>query len=260
MMASRKGDFAASDDFLGGRLRLRQAPRGHRAGTDAVLLAAATPPAATGLILDIGAGAGAVGLMAALRAPAASVGLIEIDPASCALANKNVAMNSLEGRVSVHEADVLSARARRAAGLQDEKAALVLTNPPFHEAGRVRVTPDPDKARAHIARAPLAEWVRACLALLAPAGAFAMIHRADALAECLSSVEGRLGGVTVLPVLPSEGEAATRILLRGVKGSKAALSLLAPLVLHEADGRFTARAEALNSGEVGLTGEDGLLD
>ena len=94
MMASRKGDFAAFDDFLGGRLRLRQAPRGHRSGTDAVLLAAATHPGTSGLILDIGAGAGAVGLMAALRAPAATVGLVEIDAASCALANENVAMKS----------------------------------------------------------------------------------------------------------------------------------------------------------------------
>ena len=242
MMASRKGDFAASDDFLGGRLRLRQAPRGHRAGTDAVLLAAATPPETTGLILDVGAGGGAVGLMAALRAPAASIGLVEIDAASCALANENVAMNKLEGRVSVHEADALSARARRAVGLQDEKAALVLTNPPFHEAGRVRVTPDPDKARAHIARAPLAEWVRACLALLAPSGAFAIIHRADALAQCLAAVEGRLGAVTILPILPRAGEPAVRILLRGVKGSKAPLSLLAPLSLDEADGRFDEAA------------------
>ena len=102
----------------------------------------------------------------------------------------------------------------------------------------MRVTPDPDKARAHIARAPLAEWVRACLALLAPGGAFAMIHRADALAQCLAAAEGRLGAVTILPILPRAGEPAVRILLRGVKGSKAPLSLLAPLSLDEADGRF----------------------
>jgi tRNA1(Val) A37 N6-methylase TrmN6 len=127
----------------------------------------------------------------------------------------------------VHEADVTSASARRAAGLVDENAALVLTNPPFHEEGRVRVTPDPGKARAHIARAPLAEWVRGALALLAPGGVFVMIHRADALATCLAAVEGRLGGVTILPIHSRPGAPATRILLRGVKGSKAPLALLA---------------------------------
>ena len=227
-MMENDADF---DGFLDGRLRLRQSAAGHRAGTDAVLLAAATPQDQQGLILDVGAGAGAVGLMAALRAPAASVGLVEIDPESCALGRENVVANNLDARVSVYEADVLSAKSRRAAGLIDEKAALVLTNPPFHEAGRVRVTPDAAKARAHVASAPLADWIRACLALLAPGGAFAMIHRADALAECLAAIEGRLGGVSIEPVHTRADAPATRILLRGVKGSKAPLSILEAIVV-----------------------------
>ncbi|MBI3275161.1 MAG: methyltransferase, partial [Methylocystis sp.] len=81
------------DGFLGGKLRLRQTPRGHRAGTDAVLLAAATPAATRGLALDVGAGTGAVGLGAALLAPKASIGLVEIDPGACALARENAAAN-----------------------------------------------------------------------------------------------------------------------------------------------------------------------
>ncbi len=222
---------ARFDGFLDGRLRLRQSAAGHRAGTDAVLLAAATPEDQKGLILDIGAGAGAVGLMAALRAPGATVGLVEIDPDSCALARENVAANDLSARAKVYEADVLSAKSRRAAGLIDESAALVLTNPPFHQAGRVRVTPDAAKARAHVASAPLADWVRASLALLAPGGTFVMIHRADALAECLAAVEGRLGGVSIAPVHTRSDAPATRILLAGVKGSKAPLSLLKGFVV-----------------------------
>ena len=221
----------AWDGFLEGRLRLRQSAGGHRAGTDAVLLAGATPPDQTGLVLDIGAGAGAVGLMAAILAPAATIGLVEIDPESCALARANIAENGLGARCSVREADALSAKSRRAAGLVDEQAALVLTNPPFHEAGRVRVAPDARKARAHVMSAPLADWARACLALLAPGGTFVMIHRAEALAECLAAVEGRLGGVAIQPVHTRAGAPATRILLSGVKGSKAPLSILPALSL-----------------------------
>ena len=101
-----------------------------------------------------------------------------------------------------------------------------------------------------MATVPLAEWVRACLVLLAPGGAFAMIHRAAALTQCLAAVEGRLGSVTILPILPRAGEPAVRILLRGVKGSKAPLTLLAPLVLHEPDGQYTAQAEAIHRGEA----------
>lgn len=235
--------------FLGGRLRLRQMPRGHRAGTDAVLLAAATPAQTRGLILDIGAGTGAVGLAAALRAPAATLGLVEIDPESCALARENIATNALAARIRVHEADLLSIAARRAGGLENESAEVLLTNPPYLTPGRARVSPDPRRALAHVSADGLEPWLRACLALLRPGGLFVMIHRADALADCLASVGTRLGALALLPVLPREGEAATRILLRGLKGSKAPLSLLPPLVLHEADGAFTPRAAALNRGE-----------
>lgn len=221
-------DAPQIDDFLEGRLRLAQG-QGHRAGHDAVLLAALTPPETEGLILDIGAGAGAVGLMAAVHAPRARVGLVEIDAGTCVLAQENIRRNDLAARVSVHQADVTSAPARRASGLTDEAAALVLTNPPFHDPARVRVTPDAGKARAHVAAAPLSEWTRGALALLAPGGVFVMIHRADALYDCLAAVEGRLGGVSIRPVHTRPGAPATRILLHGVKGSKAPLSLLEPL-------------------------------
>lgn len=246
-----------ADGFLNGRLHLRQGRGGHRAGTDAVLLAATTPPGEAGPILDVGAGAGAVGLMAALRAPGARVGLVEIDPSAAALARENAAANRLGDRATVYEADLTDPKARRAAGLADEKAALVLTNPPFYEAGRVRTTPDAARALAHVAAVPLGEWVRAAIALLAPGGVFAMIHRAETLADCLAAVAGRLGGVSVLPVLPRAGAPASRILLRGVKGSRAPLALLAPLTLHEADGRFTAAAEQIHRGEAGLSGWPG---
>ncbi len=216
------------DAFLDGRLRLRQG-QGHRAGHDAVLLAATVSAAQSGLILDIGAGAGAVGLMAAVLAPQAKVGLVEIDGKSCALARGNLAANGLADRVTVHQADVLDPKSRRAAGLVDEAAAVVLTNPPFHAAGTVRVTPDAAKARAHVAMVPLSDWVRSVLALLAPGGRFVMIHRADALADCLAAVAGRLGEVSVQPVHSDPRAPAIRILLSGVKGSKAPLALK-PLV------------------------------
>jgi tRNA1(Val) A37 N6-methylase TrmN6 len=238
-------DATRWESFLGGRLRLRQAVRGHRAGTDALLLAAATPSSTRGLILDVGADAGVVGLAAALRAPAARVGLVEVDAAACVRARANIAANDLAARVAVYEADVASPAARRAAGLAPETAALVLTNPPFHAPDQVRATPDPDKARAHVLRMPLESWLRACLALLAPGGMLVMVHRADALGACLAAVEGRLGALAVLPVLPRPGSPATRLLLRGVKGSRAPLSIRAPLVLHAPDGGFAPAAESL---------------
>jgi tRNA1(Val) A37 N6-methylase TrmN6 len=247
--AMKPGAPSTSDAFFGGRLRLRQAAGGHRVGTDAALLAAATPRGTRGMILDMGAGVGAVGLAAAILAPAATVGLIEIDPAAAALALENIDANGLADRVRLFAADALSPAALRAAGLENETAALLLTNPPFYTAGAVRASPDAAKARAHVAEESLEAWMKAAAALLAPGGVFVMIHRAEALADCLAGARRRLGGLRVLPVAPRAEAPATRILLRGVKGSRAPLALLPPLVLHEADGGFCALAGRLHRGE-----------
>ena len=67
------------DAFLGGRLRLRQPKSGHRAGHDAMLLAAATPARSGDRVVDLGAGVGAAGLAVAKRVAGIELVLVEID-------------------------------------------------------------------------------------------------------------------------------------------------------------------------------------
>ena len=180
--------------------------------------------------------------------------MVENDPATAALARRNVGLNGFDGRVRVAEADILDDDARRAGGLAPDAGALVVTNPPFYEAGRTRRSPEARRAQAHVLTRrggngpPVAEWLRACLALLAPKGRLAMIHRPDALAAILAGLEGRAGAVRITPVLPTAGADATRILVTAVKASRAPATIAAPLVLHDADGRFTPQAEALHRG------------
>ena len=76
-----------------------------------------------------------------------------------------------------------------------------------------------------------------------------MIHRPDSLAPILAAAENRLGAVALLPVHPSAGAGAHRLIVSGVKGSKAPLRIAPALILHEADGRLTAEADAIHRGE-----------
>jgi tRNA1(Val) A37 N6-methylase TrmN6 len=238
--------MAEPDLLFGGRLALRQPARGHRVGTDAVLLAAAAPALDRGLIVDAGAGVGAVGLALAQDNPGATVALLEKNAAVAALAGDNIGLNALDARVRLVEADLFDARERKRQGLA-EAADLVVTNPPFLTAGEARVSPDADRAMAHMLDdGGVGKWLRACLALLRPGGELVAIHRADALAELLAALQGRAGAVNVLPIFPRTGEKATRVILRGRKGSKAPLALLPGLVLHEPDGRFTPIAEDIH--------------
>jgi tRNA1(Val) A37 N6-methylase TrmN6 len=238
----------SEDRWLGGRLTLLQPTRGHRVGTDAALLVAAAG-APEGRIIDVGAGVGAVGLALAERSPLASVDLVEIDPELAALAEHNAGRNGLEARARVLRLDALDSGKRREAGLT-ESAACVVTNPPFFEARAVRVSPDEGKARAHVlAAAGLAGWIQASLAMLTPGGRFLMIHRPEALNMILAAIGSRLGALALLPVHPTIGASAHRLLVLGVKGSKAPLRLAPGLVLHGADGRLTPEADALHRGE-----------
>ena len=256
-------DSIKIEGFFGGRLLLRQPARGHRAGTDAVLLAAAAPKDFADLVLDAGSGVGAAGLALAATRPRARLGLIESDAPTAELARTNLALNGMADRGEVFLADLLSPPSRRAAGLVDESAGLVISNPPFFDPRRSRSSPDAGKRRAHVMReavmpegaarggggSALHAWIAASLALVRPGGTFILIHRPESLGAILASLEGRAGAVAVLPVHARQGSPAIRILVRATRGSRGPLSIASALILHEG-AEFTALAQAIHRGEA----------
>ena len=86
------------DLLLGGRVRLRQPAKGHRAGTDAVLLAASAPVRPGDVVMDVGAATGAVGLMVAERQQDARFVFVERDPALAELCRRNCRRQRCDGR------------------------------------------------------------------------------------------------------------------------------------------------------------------
>ncbi|WP_019904902.1 methyltransferase [Methylobacterium sp. 77] len=247
--SSIPGD-ASRDLWLGGRLRLYQPPRGaHRAGTDAALLSRLVLPSRQALVVDIGAATGAVGLALASCEPEATVVLVERDLDLVGLAVRNIEANGFHGRASAIAADIFSVAGRREAGLRPDMADIVLTNPPYFEAGRHRPSPVAGKATAHsFAGDDLESWLRACLDILKPGGTLGLIHRADALPDCLAALRRRFGGIVVRPVQARAERPAIRVLVTAIKGSRAPFALAPPLILHGADGAMTPEADALHRG------------
>jgi tRNA1(Val) A37 N6-methylase TrmN6 len=242
------------DAVLGGRLRLRQPRRGHRVGHDAILLAAATAGRAGEHAIDLGAGVGAAGLALAARVTGLKVALVEIDAALCALAAGNARLNKLDDRVNVISCDVEDADALAAAGISSGSADRVLMNPPFHDASRQNLSPDPRRRLAHAA-APglLPRWIARAARLLKPQCVLTLIWRADALAEVQSALAGEFGGVAVLPVFPRRDAPAIRVLVRAVKSGRGLPRTCPALVLNDRHNRPTAAAEAVLRGGETLT-------
>ncbi|MBH0238127.1 tRNA1(Val) (adenine(37)-N6)-methyltransferase [Methylobrevis albus] len=246
-------DPTTIDGFLGGRLQLAQpADRGHRAGLDAVMLAAALPEGSRGRVADLGAGVGAVGFCVAARLGDVTVTFAERAPATLELLARNIAANApaLGDRFSIAAVDIEApAAVREAAGLTPAAFDHVLMNPPFHAAGRGRASPDPARAEAHVAGPETLErWVRVAAGLLGARGTLTMIWRADGLGDVLAALDRRFGGIDVLPLFPHAFEPAGRVILRGRIGSRAPLALLPGFVLHEPDGGFTPAAAAVLAG------------
>ena len=93
--------------------------------------------------------------------------------------------------------------------------------------------------------ANLGDWVRFALAMVRGKGSVSFVHRADRIDGLLAHLAGRAGEITIFPLWPMAGRAASRILVRARKQVAAPARLLPGLILHEPDGRFTPAAEAV---------------
>ena len=237
------------DHVLGGKVRLRQAASGYRAGMDAALLAAACDAAEGARVIEAGCGVGGALLAAAVRRPGSRFVGLERDPAAAALARGNLALNGLQARVEIREGTVEAGF--RALGLDPFDA--VISNPPFFDDPAALRAPAADKTGAWMADGGLAAWTSFCLMAVREGGAITLIHRADRLADILALLGPKAGSFAIRPIQPFADAPAKRVIVRAIKTGKAPLRLLPALVLHERAGaQHSAAAEAILRGEADL--------
>ena len=235
------------DAFLDGRVRLRQPEKGFRSGLDAVFLAAACPAQRGDHVLEAGCGAGAASLCLLARIPEAKITGVEIDSGLAALARENAAANGKSESFESIAADITASWAElQAAGLRSDAYDHVIANPPFFAHGRSRPARDQGNARARaMPEGELEAWLRFLAATARPSGTCTVIHTAEALPELLSAFERRFGDLRVTPLYPKADAPAIRVIIRGIKGSRAPVAITPGIILHEQDGSPTAAARAI---------------
>jgi tRNA1(Val) A37 N6-methylase TrmN6 len=231
------------DALLGGRVRLDQTGAGLRATIDPVLLAAAVPARAGESVLEAGTGIGTAALCLLARVAVARVVGVERDPDQAARAAANAALNGWGERFAAIAADLAGPEAGRdlaAFGPFDHAMA----NPPWFEGGTT-----PRIARRREAKHggdALAGWIGVLARALAPRGSLTLVLPPSLLPAALAGFAGAgVGAPVIHPLWPRAGAPARRLILSGRKGRRSPCRILAGLVLHEADGRFTAAAEAV---------------
>ncbi len=249
--AAPKSDVELTvDAFLGGRFEALQPARGHhRAGLEAILLAAAVREGA-GLVVDFGAGVGVAGFAVAARLAASRVVLVEREPDLCEAARLALARPANAGfaaRATIAAVDIAAPEAQRvAAGVPRAMADVAIMNPPFRAAGGGTASPQRARRAAHVLAGGLDPWLRAAAAALRPGGDLVAIVAATLLPDLLAAIGNRFGGLSLLPIHPRADAPALRLVVRGRKGGRAAPSLLPGLVLHgPAGNHFLPPVEAM---------------
>jgi tRNA1Val (adenine37-N6)-methyltransferase len=240
--ASAAALAATLGHLLGGRVSYAQPREGFRSGIEPVLLAAAVNARPGERVLEGGSGAGAALLCLAARVPGLRGMGVERDASLVSLAIRNAEANGAAG-LAFRAADVTAPLGPDAgAGAFDH----ALANPPYH-APEGTISPVAERAQAKRAAAGLlGAWARALAAPLRHRGTLTFILPAGSLPECFVAMAAAgCPASAVLPLWPKLGRPAKLVLVRGVKGGRAPLRLLPGLVLHEADGRYTAAAEAI---------------
>lgn len=239
----------SEDRLLDGRVILRQATDGYRAGLDAALLAAACDARAGQRVLEAGCGVGGALLAAAFRRPEVNFVGVERSADAVGLARDNVSANGFDGRVDILQGDVEAGF--KALNLKPFDAAMA--NPPFFDDPGALRAPAAAKRGAWIADGGLAAWIGFLSKAVREGGTITLVHRADRLADMLALLAPKAGSFQIRPIHPFADAPAKRVLVRAIKTGKAPLVVLPALILHVRDGaKHTAEAEAILRGASDL--------
>jgi len=215
------------DAFLDGQLHVNQPSDGYRAATDPVYLAASIPAKTGQSVLDVGCGVGTASLCLNARVPGLDLAGVEVQADYAQLARDNAKAN--EATLDVVAADLQNLPD----AMRQRSFDHVMTNPPFFDGQSMSPPESQGKAVAHVETLDLQSWISLSLKRLAPKGSFSIIHLSERLPDILTAMNQSCGDIRILPITARQGRAAKRILVQGIKTSRAPTQLLSPLVVHD---------------------------
>lgn len=254
---SGSGPAHEEGSLLGGRVRYDQFTEGYRTGLEPVLMAASIPAKDGETVLEAGCGVGAALLCLTARLSGVRGVGLEADPETLALAQRNIRANASpdgEMRLQVFQAHLpdIPKSLRVLTPTANGRFHHVMANPPWHSP---HGTPSPNNRRRLALSAETTapeDWARALTKWVLPGGTLTFVlSAASADRICRTLLENGCGSIQLYPFWPRPGCEAKLVLVRAVHGGRGIFRLRAGLVLHEADGRFTAAAErVLRDGEA----------
>lgn len=218
-------------------VKIYQSKDGYRFSIDALLLSSFVNVRHVRAIADLGAGSGIIGLLLARRYRKADVLLVELQKSLFRLAEKNILINKLEGRVSAMLADINDIKKQ----LSPLSFDVVVSNPPFRRPRSGRISEATEKAVArHEIRLRLTGLVESASYLLRARGRFFMIFHPERILEMIDTLRlKRLEPKRLRFVHNDAGAESKMVLIEAVKEGRTGIKIEKPLFIYKKPGSYS---------------------
>ena len=212
---------------VGERVRMISNSKGLAWGSDSYLLAARLRKGKRAC--ELGCGTGVVSLLAAAFEKFDHVCALEIEKESAELAARNVSLNSLDGRMAVHNIDIRKATPEALGGYFD----CVFSNPPYF-AHPGPESPDAIRQSArHEIHGGIADFCAAAARLLKYGGNFVCVYRPDRLVDLFCAMRAaRLEPKKICTVYADTKSKPAFVLVEAKFGGAPLLEYEPPLFLY----------------------------
>lgn len=225
------------DDLHRKGYQIIQNPNKFCFGIDAVLLSGFAKVKTGAKVLDLGTGTGIIPILMEAKTKAAHFTALELQPESVDMAQRSVALNKLEEKISIVEGDIKEASHIFGGASFD----VVTTNPPYMTGNHGIVNPEMPKAIArHEIHCTLEDVVRESSKVLKMNGKFFMVHRPFRLVEIINQLSKyKLEAKRLRFVHPYVDKEPNMVLIEAVKGGGSQVTIEKPLIVYESPNVYT---------------------
>jgi tRNA1Val (adenine37-N6)-methyltransferase len=205
--ATPRRDGETLDTFYRGRIRILQSKKGYRFSVDAPLLADFIRTKPGDEALEIGTGNGIISLLLSIK-PVGHITAIEIQPGLADLAERNVELNGLGGRIEIERADLRTYEPGRGFDL-------IFSNPPYIRRSTGFLSASAEKSAAkHELHGGIGEILEKTADWLAPQGRASFVYPEKRRADFLAAAgESGLEVLRLRSVHPRAAEPANLFLI-----------------------------------------------
>ncbi len=202
-------------------------------GTDSFALGYFARPAKGCAVCDLGGGTGLLGILLLARDKSLTLESVELNEAAAALARRTFTENGLVDRVCVRIGDLRDPAVLPPA----ESIDYVISNPPYFPAGSGARAKNAERQTARGEEScTLADICAAASRVLRWGGRFALVHRAERLADVLCAMrEHGIEPKRLRFLVKSAESAPTLFLAEGRRGGKSGLTVEPPLIIGSAE-------------------------